>query len=123
MLFKELYEKSGWIAPSKIAKRSLKPQRKEPRSLTLNEFLIETLKKEIPKNKRSAFIDKILSEHFGIKYEEAYPEAYANSYGEERYWDTEGVYRKMDILDPARFSTKSKRKTRFYKDFMKKIKE
>ena len=73
MLFKELYEKSGWIAPSKIAKRSLKPQRKEPRSLTLNEFLIETLKKEIPKNKRSAFIDKILSEHFGIKYEEAYP--------------------------------------------------
>lgn len=121
MKFKELYERSGWISPSKITKNE--PKRKEPKSLTLNLTLIQTIKTKIPPNKRSAFIDRTLSEHFGIKYEDAYPESYANSYGEERYWDVEGIYRKMDILDPARFSTKAKRKTKFYKDFMNKIKD
>lgn len=122
MKFKECIT-HGWIAPRKLKIASNKPKRKSPRSLTLNIVLLNRISKTVPDNKRSALIDKILSEHFGIRYEEAYPEAYAKSYGEERNWDIKGYYKKLDILDPGRFSTKTKRKTKFsYKDFMQKIK-
>jgi len=123
MNFKDCISNNGWISPNKIIKNSKKPKRKEAKTLTLNITLINKIAEIAPENKRSALIDKILSEHFGIKYEDAYPEAYAKSYGEERLWDYEGIYKRLDIQYPGRFSTKSKRNKNFsYKAFMQKIK-
>ena len=124
MKFKECISDNGWISPQKSGVTSKKPKRKGPRSITLNLALLQRISEIIPDNKRSALIDYVLSAHFGIKYEEAYPEAYAKSYGEKRNWDTAGYYKLMDIKYPGRHSTKTKRRKQFnYKNFMLKIKE
>jgi len=124
MKFKDCIAKNGWISPSRANPSKSKPKRKGPKTLTLNNVLIEEISKIVPENKRSALIDYILSSYFEIKYEDAYPESYAKSYGEKRYWDSTGYYKSLDIKYPGRFSTKTKRKKQFsYKDFMLRIKE
>jgi hypothetical protein len=123
MKFKDCISENGWISPSKV-NPSGKTKRKCPRTLTLNIVLIEKISEIVPENKRSALIDYILSSHFGIKYEDAYPESFAKSCGELRYWDSSGYYKSLDIKYPGRFSTKTKRRKQFsYKEFMLKIKE
>ena len=124
MKFKECIADNGWISPLKANPSSSKPKRKSPKTLTLNNTLLEKISETVPDNKRSALIDYILSSHFEIKYEEAYPESYAKSCGEKRYWDSTGYYKSLDIQYPGRFSTKTKRRKQFsYKEFMLKIKE
>ncbi len=121
MNFKKYISESGWITPQKF--NSKKKKRKGPKSLTLNLVLLKKISETVPESKRSALIDYILSAHFGIKYENAYPESFAKSYGEKRLWDSSGYYKELDRNDPGRFSTRSKRKKQFsYKDFMQSIK-
>lgn len=117
---------NNWIAPKKtedLYGGSRKPKRKKPKSLSLNNTLLQKINKTVPRNKRSAFIDMVLSKHFGINYCDAYPEAYGKAYGEERGWDIEGQYRRADIETPGRFSSKKKRKKEitFYKNWMARI--
>jgi len=119
---------SGWISPKKTEAAhggSKKPKRKVAKYIIINKVLLDKINSIVPENKRSALIDKILSEHFGISYEKAYPEAYAKSYGEERYWDIEGEYRKLDIEFPGRNMVSKKRRKEqinFYKTQMLKQK-
>lgn len=117
-------ETTGWLSPQKtenIYGGSKKPKRKKARSITINNALLKVINETTPRSKRSALIDKILSEFFGITYEAAYPEAYAKAYGEARGWDIEGVFRKLDIQTPGRFLVSKKRKRgmiEFYKSQM-----
>jgi hypothetical protein len=116
--------KNPWLSPKKsedLHGGSKKPKRKKARSITINNALLEKINETAPRSKRSALIDKILSEFFGITYEMAYPESYARSYGEERFWDIEGIFRKLDIQFPGRFLVSKERKKEminFYKSQM-----
>lgn len=117
--------KKNWISPKKTENKyggSKKIKRKKAKSIIINNVLLEKINNSISgKNKRSALVDKILSEHFNITYELAYPEAYAKSYGEERLWDIEGKFRRMDIENPGRnLVSRKKRKGKidFYKNQM-----
>jgi hypothetical protein len=119
-------ETTSWISPKKTEDlyrtgESKKPKRKKARSITINNALLKVINETTPRSKRSALIDKILSDFFGITYEMAYPEMYAKSYGEERFWDIEGKFRQMDIKSPGRFLVSKKRKRgmiEFYKSQM-----
>jgi hypothetical protein len=114
----------GWLSPKKsedLHGGSKKPKRKKARSITINNALLKIINETAPRSKRSALIDKILSEFFGITYEAAYPESYARNYGEMRFWDIEGVFRKLDIRNPGRFLVSKERKKEminFYKSQM-----
>lgn len=104
---------------------SKKPKRKEAKFIIINNVLLDRINNAVPENKRSALIDKILSEHFDITYEQAYPEAYARSYGEERNWDIEGKFKQLDISFPGRnlvSRNRRKEKINFYKTQMLKQK-
>jgi hypothetical protein len=79
------------------------------KTIHFNRAFIKYLETNIPRRKQSAFVDKVMSEFCGISYEEAYPRACKKSYGEERKWDIEGVYRKKDINDPTRNSKKNRK--------------
>ena len=119
---------SGWISPKRTENLhggSRKPKRKKAKCITINNTLLDKINETVPENKRSALIDKILSEHFNISYEDAYPEAYAKSYGEMRGWDVEGIFRKKDISFPGRHLVSKKRRKEqitFYKEQMLKQK-
>jgi len=92
-----------------LSKKGKKKYAQKITTLVLNNKVLEKLS-HLSSYKRSAWIDMVLSEHFGISYEEAYPDAFLKSYGEKRRWDVDGLYRKLDIENPARFSSRQKRK-------------
>lgn len=100
-----------YISPKKIEELLGNKTRhtKEAITVSLNNVVLGKINELVPRNKRSAYIDMVLSEHFDISYEEAYPTSWIRSYGEKRKWDVNSEYRQMDIDDPGRFSEKRRR--------------
>jgi hypothetical protein len=103
------------------SKKWIKPVKSNPNNATKNKigktiyFNPILLKKLIEEckgqgNKLSAIVDCLLSEYFGITYEEAYPDSARKSFGEERRWDYQGKYKRMDIEDPNRNSKINRKK-------------
>jgi hypothetical protein len=104
------------------SKRWLRPTKTNPKNTTKNKIgrmtyynkkaieLLENDLKDCGGNKFSALVDYIVSQYYGISYEEAYPDIVRKSFGEERRWDFKGVYRQKDIEEPDRNSRQKRKK-------------